>query len=174
MKYRCNLAGCRLEFSIRDTTFFANSRIPCNKILATAPIWLSKPNHGSIASTIGLEKNTATEYLSHFWQLAADSLDENEICVGGKGIIMEIGEAKLGKRKYHCDHRVEDVWIIVGVERTTGRRVFLSIVENRSAVSLLNVISKHAEQGSIIYIDLWKVYRGLTDLGFAHMTVIIR
>jgi transposase-like protein len=171
MKYRCNRAGCRLEFSARDGTFFVNSRVPCNKLLMLALLWLSKSPHGSIVSNAGLAKNTVTEYLNHFRQLVADSLNENEITIGGDNVIVEIDETKLGKRKYHRGHRVDGVWIIGGVERTQERRIFLSIVEDRSAGSLLDVISNRVLPGSIIYTDLWKGYGGLERMGFQHMTV---
>jgi hypothetical protein len=51
--------------------------------------------------------------------------------IGGAGVIVEIDETKLGKRKYHRGHRVEGVWVLVGIERTKEKRMFAVEVERR-------------------------------------------
>lgn len=92
--------------------------------------------------------------------------------MGGPGIIVEIDETKLGKRKYNRGHRVEGAWVLVGVERTEERRVFLVHVADRSSRTLLEVISRHVAVGSIIYTDMWKGYSSInTRLGLEHHTV---
>jgi hypothetical protein len=32
--------------------------------------------------------------------------------IGSPGIVVEVDETKLGKRKYHRGHRVEGVWVV--------------------------------------------------------------
>lgn len=158
-------------FGSEGTFFFSNSRIPMNKILAAALIWLAKGPRDLISGLTGLSPNTVTEYMNHFRELIADSLDEVEIKVSGDGVVVEIDETKLGKRKYHRGHRVEGVWVLGGVERTSERKVFLTVVADRSAQTLCTAITKFVKPGSIIYTDLWKGYGGLEALGFTHMTV---
>ncbi|KCZ78735.1 hypothetical protein H311_00226 [Anncaliia algerae PRA109] len=46
--------------------------------------------------------------------------------IGGPGIIVEIDESKFGRRKYHRGHKVEGVWVLGMVERTTSRKILLS------------------------------------------------
>jgi hypothetical protein len=46
------------------------------------------------------------------------TLEITDQIVGEEGVIVEVDETKLGKRKYNRDHRVEGVWIVVGVEKT--------------------------------------------------------
>ena len=92
--------------------------------------------------------------------------------LGGPDVIVEIDETKLGKRKYHRGHRVEGVWILVGVERTTERKVFVEKVVDRCASTLEEVIGRHILPGSIVHTDLWKGYSGLSsNLSLEHRTV---
>lgn len=92
--------------------------------------------------------------------------------VGGPNVIVELDESKFGKRKYHRGHRVEGVWVIGGVERTDRRGIFTEVVSDRSAETLLDVISRHVIPGSIVYTDLWKGYQGIEErLGLTHITV---
>lgn len=50
-------------------------------------------------------------------ELVSQMVDE-DTRIGGEGIVVEIDESKFGKRKYNRGHRVDDVWILGGVERT--------------------------------------------------------
>jgi len=39
--------------------------------------------------------------------------------IGGEGIVVEIDESKFGKRKYSRGHKVDGVWVLEIVERTS-------------------------------------------------------
>ena len=39
--------------------------------------------------------------------------------IGGEGIVVEIDESKFGKWKYSRGHKVDDVWVLEIVERTS-------------------------------------------------------
>lgn len=53
---------------------------------------------------------------------------ENEnIKIGGPGIIVEIDEMKFGKKKYNRGHQVIGSWIIGGVERIDEKNFFCNI-----------------------------------------------
>ena len=80
--------------------------------------------------------------------------------IGGPGVIVEVDEAKFGKRKDNRGHYVEGVWIFGGVERTEERKVFAVKVDDRSRATLTGIIQQHVLQGSIIYSDMWRGYSG--------------
>ena len=61
-----------------------------------------------------------------------EDLTDNDVKQGGEGIIVEIDETKVAKRKYHEGHRVKGVWVIGGVERTDTRNFFAMRVPDRS------------------------------------------
>src|SRR4029077_13634517 len=97
---------------------------------------LAKATNKQIETYTNLSNPTVTSLTNYFRELAADSLDEVDFVIGGLNVVVEIDETKLGKRKYHKGHRVEGVWVLVGVERTPERKVFLRILPDRSANTL--------------------------------------
>jgi len=110
--------------------------------------------------------------LAHFRRLVADSLDEEDSLIGGPGIIVEIDETKMGKRKYHRGHRVEGVWVVGGVERTDERKVFAISVPDRTSATLRRVIEAHVRPGSIIHTDCWAGYNFLDEMNeYEHRVV---
>ena len=69
-------------------------------------------------------------------------LNDEDSIIGGSGIIVEIDETKLGKRKYNGGHRVDGVLVLVGIERTNERRMFVKRVEDRSASTFEEIIER--------------------------------
>ena len=89
---------------------------PWERQCRTLPVhWLSKASSIQIMTYTGVSSHTAQDYIRHLQQLTADSLEEEDFIIGGEGIIVEIDETKLGKRKYNRGHRVDGVWILCAV-----------------------------------------------------------
>ena len=117
-------------------------------------------------------QNTVTAFTGYFRQLVGESLDIEDTVIGGEGIVVEIDECKLGKRKFNRGHRVEGLWILGGVERTDARKMFLLEVPDRSADTLLPIIVSHVRPGSVIMTDMWRSYSVLGGGTYAtHLTV---
>jgi hypothetical protein len=169
---RCAGKECRKELSIRVHTFFYGSSLACSSIMRLAYLWLAKLKHESIMLLTGHGSATVSAFMAHSRILVASTLIEEDCMIGGNGIIVEIDESKMGKRKYNRGHPVDGVWIVGGVEKTPERRLFLAVVENRSKNTLRNLIEKHVAPGSIIRTDLWKGYGFLNESdAFEHETV---
>ena len=79
-------------------------------------------------------------------------MESNSEMIGGEGQIVEIDEAKIGKRKYNKGRLIEGQWIFGGIERSTNR-LFIEPVCNRSADTLVNVIKKWIKPGTTIMSD---------------------
>lgn len=90
--------------------------------------------------------------------------------VGGPGEIVEIDEAKFGRRKHNVGRVVEGQWVFGGVDRRTGD-FFLIPVERRDAATLIPIIQRYILPGTTIMSDRWRSYDGLVLLGYNHMTV---
>jgi hypothetical protein len=134
--------------------------------------WLTKSSVTTTIAQTGRSSHTVCAYYKYFRELAADSLNEVDFCVGGPDVVVEIDESKFGKRKYHRGHRVDGVWVLGGVERTPERRVFLVVVPDRSLQTLEDVISRHVYPGSIVHSDLWRGYSQLSrNFDYSHLTV---
>lgn len=170
--FRCQRRQCLFKRSIRVHTFFAGSKLGCGDILHLGWLWLNRNSQTQAINATGFSGNTVTSFFKHFRQLVSSTLDDHMQKIGGEGIVVEIDETKLGKRKYHRGHRVEGVWVLVGVEQTPQRKVFARKVENRQASTLEEIIQEHVLPGSIIHTDLWKGYSNLqSNLNFIHKTV---
>jgi transposase-like protein len=163
--FRCRKRSCEVMMNQRKHIFFSESRLNCGQILHMAYMWLNRSTQTQI-------KRTVTAFLQHFRNLVTSTLDMSDQMVGGEDVIVEIDETKLGKRKFNRGHRVDGVWVVVGVEKTPQRRIFLVEVEDRTRNTLLNIIQRHVLPGSVIHTDMFRSYIGIeSELGFIHRTV---
>ena len=170
---RCGKKTCSKEMSLRAHTFFYGSMLTSNRILEMAYLWLLKMNHEQICDFTGIAKNSITQFNCHFQILVGGALDEEDCLIGGDGIVVEIDETKMGKRKYHRGHHVEEVWIGGGeVKKIIELRMFLKAVENRSTETMKKLIENPVKVGSIIRTDMWKAYGFLkNDPNYVHQEV---
>lgn len=170
--WRCTTKNCRHKISVFKGSFFAGARLAPHRILELAYYWLSGLTHSRITAVTHRSPTTVTEYVDHFQQLVGDTYRETQEPIGGPGVVVEIDESKFGKRKYHRGHRVDGVWVFGGVERTTGGRMFVEVVENRSEDVLLGVLERNVHPESIIHSDMWRGYKNIEErLGMEHHTV---
>jgi ISXO2-like transposase domain len=169
--WRCT-ASCGGSVSIRDRSFFAGSRLTCREILLLGYLWINRVPTTSIMALSGSSSATVCAFTSYYRQLVADSLDEVDCQVGGRGIIVEVDESKISKRKYQRGHHVEGAWAVGGIERADAGKVFIAVVEDRGYESLLGVLRRYVLPGSILYSDMWRAYpRIAAELEMEHRTV---
>ena len=121
--FRCYSKACRKECSLRKHTIFYGSSLNCSQILLLAYLWLTNVKPKSAQLITGHSKPTISSFYQHFRVLVSSSLEEESQLIGGDGIIVEIDETKMGKRKNNRGHHVEGVWIVGGVERTPEARI---------------------------------------------------
>jgi transposase-like protein len=170
--FRCRKTSCNTEISVKKNSFFALSKLACSKILLLGWLWLNKVPTTSICSMAGHSTATIVSFAHFYRQLVTSALDTEPCMIGGEGIVVEIDEAKFGKRKYHRGHHVEGAWIVGGIERTDEKKAFLERIEDRRAETLLEVIGRFVLPGSIVYTDMWKGYAKINEtLNLTHCTV---
>jgi transposase-like protein len=99
-----------------------------------------------------------------------DSLMRNKTQIGGNGIIVEIDEAKFGRRKYNRGRLITGQWVFGGVERQT-KKMFVIPVPSRKAEVLLPLIKDHIAPGSVIHSDCWKAYQQINKSIYQHHVV---
>lgn len=167
----CIRKSCARAVSVYKGSFFQYSSITCSQVLHIAYLWLNKVSATAITTITGHSNLTICRYIKHLNQLAADNVDVQNCAIGGPGVIVEIDECKIAKRKYHRGHRVDGAWIVGGVERTTDRKLFAELVENRSSETLKDIIQRNVMQGSIIHTDMWRGYACIDELEMQHFQV---
>lgn len=170
--FRCTKKGCNKKVSVRTNSFFSKSNLQLGQILHIAYYWVSKSSVDTTNVHVGVSRQAVCDYYNYFRELVSSSVSEVQCCIGGEGIIVELDESKIGKRKYNRGHRVEGVWLFGGVERTLERRCFFVPVEDRSTETLLSVARRYILPGSIVYTDMWRAYpRIMQELNLQHFTV---
>ena len=90
--------------------------------------------------------------------------------IGGPNKTVEIYESKFGRRKYHRGHPVKGQWVFGGVERGSGRTIFVP-VPDRTTDTLTAILHAWIEPGTKVVSDCWGAYRDLGSEGFTHRTV---
>ncbi|XP_018398121.1 PREDICTED: uncharacterized protein LOC108776107 [Cyphomyrmex costatus] len=96
--------------------------------------------------------------------------EKNSTKLGGPNSIVEIDEAKIGKRKYNRGRIIDGKWIFGGYERDT-KKIFLVPVADRTEETLTQVIEEWILPGTTIMSDCWKSYKNLNSKNFQHLTV---
>lgn len=170
--FRCPSKSCRKELSIFKNSFFSSSNLEVRKILEIAYLYLFHMPIKFIITSTGVYSESICAWTSFIRQACADAIDYEHVRIGGMGVIVEIDETKLGKRKYHRGHRVDGVWVLVGVERTADKKIFCVELPDRSAETLKTLFEIYVIPGSIVYTDGWAAYRTVClELGFEHHVV---
>ena len=159
--FRCLERTCGSEVGRFKGTFFGKSKLTCDQVLFLGIEWLRGSTHKQLCESGHHSKRTITAYIRYFRDLVSNMLDEEHCVIGGVGVVVEIDESKLAKRKYNRGHRVDGVWVLGGVERTDERRCFLVIVDTRDAETLETAIRQFVRTGSIVITDCWKGYKWL-------------
>ena len=176
--FGCRKKTCSKEVSISKDTFFENCRLKVkmltkmHSIMLLAYFWINEVHWSAAVHMTGFAKQTVSRFYYLFRRLAASALSEIDTIIGGEGVIVEIDETKLGRRKYNRGHRVDGVWVIVGIERSPQRRVFMVAVKDRSAETIREIIRTHVAPGSIVHTDGWRGYVGIdTACSIVHRTI---
>jgi len=143
-------------------SFFAGGRLKCSEVMHMGYLWLTECSAKTTQIQTGHSKPTVSAYRNFFRQLVSEMIETDDCMIGGPGVIVQIDETKMGKRKYHRGHRVDGAWVLVGVESTVERLVFAEVVPDRREETLTDVINRHVCAGSIIWTDMWKGYAALS------------
>lgn len=68
------------------------------------------------------------------------------------------------------EERKEGTWVFGGIEENS-RKCFMVPVEKRDRTTLIPIIEKWIEKGSVIISDYWKAYDILEDIDYTHLKV---
>ena len=136
------------------------------KFLAALQGWCYEDKACSIMARTMIARDTWDRYKTIMENVVFNTLrrarQNNEMKLGGPGVIVEVDECHLHKRKYDRGQPLATgaLWVVGLIERdATGQRksVFLS-TRRRSADVLVPFIRENVARGSILISDEWKGY----------------
>lgn len=126
---------------------------------------LNPPHEQYLLNEFGISSRTYCDWASYIREICEFWVFKN--CsdkIGGPNKVVEIDEAKFGRRKYNRGRILEGNWLFGGIERES-KLFFMEPVVNRKKETLLEVIHRKIEPGTTIISDCWKAYDCLNDEG---------
>lgn len=180
LTFRCQKRSCERETSAKKDTWFDKSKLSLKKGLVLTYCFARRFDYenaifessGSLFGDTETSRETVADLYSYCREVCVESLFSGDIVkkIGGLNCVVEIDEAKFGKRKYNRGRVVEGQWVLGGICRETKESFFVP-VEDRSAETLCGIIEKHVEKGSVLHTDCWRGYAPLAERGYRHLTV---
>lgn len=169
--WRCSSRLCNKKTSVREGSWFFGSHLLLEQALKLTYYWVYELPGDFISRELKIgSDHTIVDWKNFAREVCLCILKQESERIGGPGKHVEIDESKFGKRKYHRGKRVDGVWVFGGIERES-KKCFFEVVEDRSANTLIPIIKKFVEPGTIILSDCWKAYSSLKSEGYQHLTV---
>lgn len=166
---------CSFVTSNYKGTFLFGCRFPPWKLLLLVNHFLSKHwDYKTLESCLGLSKRTIVDWRSFCSEVTEKWLSKQEP-IGGEGVVVEIDETLIVRRKYNRGRLLKSIWLFGGIERITKRVFVIPLTtencEKRDKATLIPLVQKYILPGSIIYSDCWAAYKPLCELGYQHDSV---
>ena len=169
--WRCTIKQCGYKISVRAGSWFENSNLTLQQVLKLTYYWVYKTRQDTVRRELKINcEETVVDWYNLCQEVCSEVLEKENAKICRPGKIVEIGECKFGKRKYHKGRRKDGVWVFGGIERGT-KNCFMCSVEDRSADTLIPVIKQNVLPGTTIISDCWKAYCRLEEEGYLHQTV---
>lgn len=168
--YRCSGRNCRFRKSIRHNSWFAGSHLKLEQIVKLTYYWVNKLPQEFVQRELRIgSRKTLIEWYNFAREVCVKIIQRESEIIGGNGVVVEIDETIFRHKKYNKNKkREDDYWVFGGIERQ-GKKCFLEVVEDRSASTLVAIIKKYIEPGSIIHSDCSKAYASLEEKGYTHL-----
>ncbi|CAF2047827.1 unnamed protein product [Rotaria magnacalcarata] len=174
-KWRCRT--CKSSRSLRDSTFFSQSRLSLQQILDLMMFWSQGlDSHKFLKRNVNiLGDATIVDWKNFKHDLCVEYFIQHPTIIGGIGHIVEIDESAWTKRKYHRGRQIDNQWVFGGIDRDT-RECFAGLVDRRDAATLIPIIYGFVMPGTTIYSDQWAAYNALSHPNnaphrYGHQTV---
>ncbi|XP_012558355.1 uncharacterized protein LOC105845315 [Hydra vulgaris] len=168
--YRWNCKKCFKRKSVRDDSFFSESRLSLQTLITYIYCWSPNMPVSQIQHETGMKDspNTFADWASFCRDVCEVDLETNPLVIGGINtdgtpIVVEIDQIKFFHRKHHRGQWRQGHWVLGGIERVS-QKCFLVEVADQTAETLQNLILKFILPGTHIVSDGWASYAGIKNL----------
>ena len=170
--FKCAL--CRRKISLRRGTFFEGSKLTLWQIFALiyVDIFDIYMSYEQLERQFHISSHSTTcDWQNFIREVYLDYFNTHRERIGGPGIIVQIDESQICKRKYHRGRVLvnQNVWIVGGID--SNGNIFQALTEIRNRQILEGIITQHVHGGSILWTDCWRGYNNLCNLYYSHETV---
>jgi len=173
-RWRCRQGACQQDVPVHNGTWLQGSCLLYRQIVLFIYCWskeLTSINFCERELEIG--KGAAIDWNNYLREVCANTLLMNPTVIGGPNTTMEIEESLFSWHKNHMGRVMPQQWVFGGICRESGES-FMFTVPDRSAATLLPIISDSIRPGTTIMSDQWPAYNGIVGIpgaGFQHATV---
>ena len=111
---------CRKYTNIRTGSILSNKNLSFKSFLLVIFFFSCKDMANILISQIiGISENTVSDWRQIVYARVSSFLLSNPTPLGGPGVVVELDEAKFGKRKYHKGNYREGMWVLGAIDRQT-------------------------------------------------------
>jgi len=178
--WRCTRKACRKQKGYLVGTWFEGTHLPLKEVFQLS-YYFARQTHTYEEIKFDMQRedgsalgaHSIVEWMEFYRQICGAYFALHPTKIGGEGVIVEIDETVIVKRKYNRGAlRAEQQWVFGGVERGSGR-CFIWPVERRDAATLLNIIRQFIVPGTTIISDMWAAYNRIDEMPelYQHYTV---
>ena len=162
-------------FSIRTNSIFANFNFSLVSGVKLCWKWLGDSSMVEIMREVDVDEKTISRFYARLRETAERFILHNPVRLGGNSIVCQIDESLFRhKPKYHRGRATDQELWVFGIADTSysPSHIYLELVENRAAATLLPIISQVCRPNSIIVSDEWAAYRAVDEnTGHDHIAV---
>lgn len=165
--FRCYNTRCskyKKFYSIRVNSFFNEFKISLRESLTLIWKWGGEITQKEVMREVPISPSAIIKIFNLLRTLCCRYFMQNPVILGGSGVLCQIDESLFRhKPKNHRGRAPEHKLWVFGIADTsyTPAKVYLKLVENRSAATLVPIICEKCRPGSIIVSDEWAAYRSL-------------
>ena len=162
---------CKLTLSLRNASCLQNCNLSFRSFIDLLDKFSTNTTITDAAAQLHISQAAVRRVYKMLREQIAAAVQTTPM-IGGPGTVVEVDEAKFGRRKYQRGRTVNGSWVCGGVQRNSDNCFLTPCTGNkRNAGVLSGIIRGHVLPGTTIITDKWKGYVNLSQDGYIHFDV---